>query len=84
VSFVGARPCAIQITVPATPAPASVETCDHFRALAPRYDVALCDVWGVVHDGVAAYAPACDALARYRAAGGTVVLITNAPRPSPG
>jgi HAD superfamily hydrolase (TIGR01459 family) len=83
VSFVGARPCAIQITVPATPAPASVETCDHFRALAPRYDVVLCDVWGVVHDGVDAYAPACDALARYRAAGGTVVLITNAPRPSP-
>jgi HAD superfamily hydrolase (TIGR01459 family) len=45
--------------------------------------VVLCDVWGVVHDGVAAYAPACDALARYRAGGGTVILITNAPRPSP-
>ena len=63
--------------------PIPVAICDHFRALAPRYDVVLCDVWGVVHDGIAAYAPACDALARYRAGGGTVILITNAPRPSP-
>ena len=41
----------------------------------------LSDVWGVVHNGVAATPEACDALARFRAAGGTVVLITNAPRP---
>lgn len=53
---------------------------DHFGALAPRYDVALADVWGVVHNGVAAFPEACDALARFRAAGGTVVLLTNAPR----
>ena len=54
---------------------------DHFSSLAPRYDAVLCDVWGVVHNGVAAYADACDALARFRAGGGTVVLISNAPRP---
>jgi HAD superfamily hydrolase (TIGR01459 family) len=54
---------------------------DHFAPLAPGYDVVLSDVWGVVHNGVAATAPACDALARFRAGGGTVVLITNAPRP---
>jgi HAD superfamily hydrolase (TIGR01459 family) len=60
-----------------------VEIFDRFRVLAPRYDVVLCDVWGVVHDGVAAYAQACDALARFRAGGGSAVLITNAPRPSP-
>src|ERR1043166_9339839 len=53
----------------------------HFSALAPAYDVLLCDVWGVVHNGVAATVPSCDALIRYRAAGGTVVLLTNAPRP---
>ena len=41
----------------------------------------LSDVWGVVHNGVAATPEACDALARFRAQGGTVVLITNAPRP---
>src|SRR5262245_64081233 len=45
------------------------------------YDVVLSDVWGVVHNGVAATPAACDALARFRASGGTVVLITNAPRP---
>jgi HAD superfamily hydrolase (TIGR01459 family) len=54
----------------------------HFSALASAYDVVLCDVWGVVHNGVVAFADACDALARFRRQGGTVVLITNAPRPA--
>ena len=58
------------------------------RTLLPRspagYDVVLCDVWGVVHNGVAAIRAACDALTRFRAEGGTVVLITNAPRPGDG
>jgi HAD superfamily hydrolase (TIGR01459 family) len=56
---------------------------DRFSTIAPRYDVVLCDIWGVIHDGIGAHADACDALMRYRAGGGTVVLITNAPRPSP-
>ena len=50
--------------------------------LAGRYDVILCDVWGVVHNGAAAFAPALDALARFRAKGGAVALITNSPAPS--
>jgi HAD superfamily hydrolase (TIGR01459 family) len=54
----------------------------HFSTLAPDYDVLLCDVWGVVHNGVEAFAPACDALMRARAGGATVVFITNAPRPN--
>lgn len=45
-----------------------------------RYDVLLCDVWGVLHNGVASFAPANAALQRAREAGLTVVLITNAPR----
>jgi HAD superfamily hydrolase (TIGR01459 family) len=53
----------------------------HFAPLAGDYDVALCDVWGVVHNGVVAAPDACDALRRFRQRGGTVVLITNAPRP---
>jgi len=53
----------------------------HFATLAPRYDVLLCDVWGVVHNGVAATVESCAALIRFRSQGGTVVLITNAPRP---
>ena len=55
---------------------------DHFSELAPRYDVILCDVWGVVHNGLTAFPQVCDALFRFRRGGGTVVLITNAPRPS--
>jgi HAD superfamily hydrolase (TIGR01459 family) len=54
----------------------------HFSALASDYDVLLCDVWGVVHNGLEAFPAACDALMRKRAMGGTVVLITNSPRPS--
>ncbi len=50
--------------------------------MAPDYDVLLCDVWGVVHNGVAAFPHACDALMRARARGATVILITNAPRQS--
>jgi HAD superfamily hydrolase (TIGR01459 family) len=53
---------------------------DRVGPLAPDYDVLLCDVWGVVHNGIAAFPPACDALARFRAERGTVILITNAPR----
>lgn len=53
-----------------------------FSTLAPGYDVLLCDVWGVIHNGIAAHPRACDALMRARARGGTVILITNAPRPS--
>ncbi len=50
--------------------------------LAGRYDIILCDVWGVVHNGAAAFAPALDALSRFRARGGAVALITNSPAPS--
>ena len=57
---------------------------DHFATLAPNYDAILSDVWGVVHNGVAATPPACEALTRFRDKGGSVVLISNAPRPGEG
>lgn len=60
------------------PLPAMTETLD---GLVQRYAVVLCDVWGVVHNGVVAFPEATAALKRARAAGKTVVLITNAPRP---
>lgn len=50
--------------------------------LAPQYDAVLSDVWGVMHNGVEAFPVACEALVEYRKAGGKVVFITNAPRPS--
>jgi HAD superfamily hydrolase (TIGR01459 family) len=51
------------------------------RELAADYDVILCDVWGVVHNGLVQFEKATNALRRFRAKGGVVVLITNAPRP---
>ena len=53
----------------------------HFEPLARDYDVLFSDVWGVVHNGIAAFEEACEALMKFRQRGGTVVLITNAPRP---
>ena len=52
-------------------------------ALSGRYDAILCDIWGVLHNGHDAFRPASEALAAFRRNGGTVVLITNAPRPNP-
>ena len=51
--------------------------------VADRYDAVLCDIWGVIHNGMAAFPEACDALTRYNESRGPVVLISNSPRPSP-
>ena len=49
--------------------------------IAASYPALLCDIWGVIHNGVEPFAPAVAALSAHRASGGVVVLITNAPRP---
>ncbi|MEO8926154.1 MAG: TIGR01459 family HAD-type hydrolase [Caulobacteraceae bacterium] len=49
--------------------------------VAAPYDVLLCDVWGVIHNGREAFAAPCAALARWRRERGPVVLISNSPRP---
>jgi len=51
-------------------------------ALSDRYDVVLCDVWGVIHNGVQSFPEACEALTQWGTRVGPVVLISNAPRPS--
>ena len=48
--------------------------------LMDRYDGLLCDIWGVIHNGGAAFKGAVDALCRTRASGRFVILVTNAPR----
>lgn len=52
------------------------------RELLARYRVVFCDVWGVVHNGVREYADAGATLEHYRAQGGRVILLSNAPTPS--
>lgn len=48
--------------------------------LAETYDGVICDVWGVLHNGVSPYPAAAEALSRFRALGKAAVLLTNAPR----
>ncbi len=55
------------------------ERIDTLANVTGGYDAILCDVWGVLHNGVDAFAPASEALTAARAAGVTVVLITNSP-----
>ncbi|MBV9511125.1 MAG: TIGR01459 family HAD-type hydrolase [Caulobacteraceae bacterium] len=50
--------------------------------LADDYDILLCDIWGVIHNGRESFPDACAALARFNARKGPVVLISNSPRPS--
>jgi HAD superfamily hydrolase (TIGR01459 family) len=51
-------------------------------SLAPDYDVIFSDVWGVLHNGMSAWPSASEALVRFRETGGTVILVSNAPRPN--
>lgn len=52
------------------------------KQLADGYDAVMCDVWGVLHNGVAAFPGAVSALLAFRDQGKQVILITNAPRPA--
>ena len=49
-------------------------------ALPEHYRTILCDIWGVVHDGVDLYPGAADRLLQWAGEGRTIILITNAPR----
>jgi HAD superfamily hydrolase (TIGR01459 family) len=55
---------------------------ERLRDLVDGVEVVLSDIWGVVHNGLEAFPEACEALRAYRSSGGTVILITNAPRPA--
>jgi HAD superfamily hydrolase (TIGR01459 family) len=55
---------------------------ERLRDVVGGAEVLLSDIWGVVHNGLAAFPDACQALHNFRQQGGTVILITNAPRPA--
>jgi len=61
---------------------ATLRFVEGLRELADGVEVVLSDIWGVVHNGLEAFAEACEALRICRARGATVILITNAPRPA--
>src|SRR6201987_1592658 len=60
----------------------SLRFVERLRDLVAGTDVVLSDIWGVVHNGLESFPEACEALHTYRSQGGTVILITNAPRPA--
>lgn len=45
------------------------------------YGAVICDVWGVMHDGLAPYEGAAECLHRLREMRKPVILLSNAPRP---
>lgn len=57
------------------------EILQSLSALSGRYDAVFCDLWGCLHNGKTAFPAAVTALQGFRANGGRVVLLTNAPRP---
>ena len=60
----------------------SLRFVEGLRDLVGGLEVVLSDIWGVVHNGLVAFPEACEALHTFRKQGGTVILITNAPRPA--
>ncbi len=63
---------------------AELKRIDALDAISGNYKAILCDVWGVIHNGIAAFGPSVEALRAARARGLAVVLLTNAPRPWQG
>jgi HAD superfamily hydrolase (TIGR01459 family) len=74
--------------MPDRAAAAPVPTLSGFAEVAESYDLILCDVWGVLHDGRVGHEAAGEALIRFRALPGErprrVILVSNAPRPWKG
>ena len=64
------------------PSPEMPPVLASIAGLAGSADAWISDIWGVLHNGLEAYPAASEACVRFREAGGTVVLVTNAPRPA--
>ena len=58
-----------------------MQVIDSLSQISGRYRVLFCDLWGCLHDGYRAFPDAVAALTAFRAGGGTVLLLTNSPRP---
>ena len=61
---------------------ADIEILRHCGPFLSRYKALICDIWGVLHDGVEVFPEVNAALQAFRAQNGTVVLLTNSPQMS--
>lgn len=68
-------------SAPGEPGHPDFKFIDGIGELAGDYDALICDVWGVLHDGTAAYDDAPECLLEWRSRGKPVALLSNAPRP---
>lgn len=65
-------------------APSQGRFASGLSSLIGPYAALVCDIWGVVHDGLHVFPEAAECLARTRAGGRPVLLLSNSPRPSDG
>ena len=49
--------------------------------ISDQYSAVFCDLWGCVHNGITPFPEAVAALQAFKAQGGTVIMVTNSPRP---
>ena len=54
----------------------------NFSQISNRYKSVFCDLWGCLHNGEESFHKSLEALLNFKATGGVVILLTNAPRPS--
>ena len=52
-----------------------------FAEVSDRYEAAFVDLWGCMHNGLRAFPEAVEAMRAFRARGGLVAFVSNAPRP---
>src|SRR5882672_3595064 len=61
--------------------PAAIPLLPSIAELSLTCDAWIVDIWGVIHNGARAFDAAGEACRKFRAGGGIVVLLSNAPRP---
>ncbi|VBB68935.1 HAD superfamily protein involved in N-acetyl-glucosamine catabolism [invertebrate metagenome] len=60
--------------------PPDFATLSGLSALVRHYDAFIIDLWGVLHDGAAAYPHAVETLQQFQKTGKPTILLSNAPR----
>lgn len=58
----------------------SAEYLTGISSIAEHYDAFICDLWGVLHDGVRSFPQAVDCLQKLRGQSKKILILSNAPR----